>query len=202
MLSLSPRQVETLRFIRTFLSERGYAPSLREIADHLGVKSVATAHQHVHALEAKGAIEKEWNRMRSIVPVGVVDGGVVTLPLFGRIPASPPSEACVQADEVEVPRVLVGVGEHFALTVSGDSMIEEGIHDGDIVVVKRQPVARDGQAVAVLLNGEVTLKKIYRHSGRVELRPANATMAPIFVDRGDLQVQGVVVALLRKYPLP
>jgi len=198
MATLSRRQAETLAYVQEYLARNGYAPSLREVAQHLGVRSVATVHQHMRALEDKGYVMRDWNKTRAIVPVDVASGGAVTLPLLGRIPASPPAEALLTDDEVEVPANLIGIGDHFGLTVSGESMMDDGIRDGDIVIVRRQQTAHNGETVAVLLDGEVTLKKLDRADGRVMLRPANAAFAPIEVT-GDLEIQGVVVALLRKY---
>lgn len=202
-MALTRRQSETLSFIQQFLGEHGYSPSLREIAQHLGLRSVATAHQHVQALVGKGLVAREWNRTRAIDLVDDAGGRLLRLPLLGAIPASPPAEAYAEQDEqVEVPRSLVGVGEHFGLSVSGDSMIEAGIHDGDIVIVRRQPTANDGDTVAVLLDDRVTLKRLRRRAGHVLLEPANAAMQPIEVRSGELVIQGVVVALLRKYAMP
>ena len=202
MKALTRRQSQTLQFIRQFIREHAYAPSLREIARHLNLSSVATVHQHVRALVEKGLINKEWNRTRALEVVEVDSPSAVRLPLLGAIPASPPAPAFAEAhaeEQVEVPTSLLGVGEHFGLTVSGNSMIDDGIHDGDIVVCRRQETAENGATVAVLLDGEVTLKRLRRADGRVVLEPANAAMSPIEVSSGELQVQGIVVALLRKY---
>ena len=200
---LSKRQKETLDFIEEFISQNGYSPSLREIAAGLGLSSPATVHQHVAVLAAKGALRRPAaNMKRGLKPAGRLHrqgGGSVILPLLGNIAAGAPIEALESADEIEIPQSFLAGGECFALRVRGESMIEEGIHDGDVVVVRSQPTAERGQTVVAVVKGEATLKKFYPRGAKVELRPANETMAPIIVDAARLEIRGVVVSLLRRF---
>jgi repressor LexA len=144
---------------------------------------------------------RDWNKRRSLVLTEEDKAvGAVELPLAGRIAAGQPIEAEPEGETVAVPEVLTRRGQNYVLRVNGSSMIEDGIHDGDFVVVNRREKAANGEMVAALLNGEATLKRFYREAdGRIRLQPANDRMKPIWVQEGDLKVQGVVVGLMRKY---
>ena len=205
---LSRRQRQVLDFVERFLAEQGYSPSLREIADGLGLSSVATVHEHVAALADQGALRRPAaNKKRGLEPLppsarevrGAVRPGVAVLNLAGTIAAGAPIESLEVAEEVEIPESYVSGGECFALRVRGDSMKDEGIRDNDVVVVRSQSTADNGQTVVALVDGEATLKKFFRKNGTVELRPANETMKPIVVKAERVQVRGVVVSLLRKF---
>lgn len=201
---LSKRQKEVFDFVQQFMQSEGYVPSLMEIAAHFGLSSPATVHQHMKALETKGYIQRGWNRKRHIEvlqPAAVTVNDHEELPLLGRIAAGQPLEAVADNETVAVPRSMLSrSGDHFVLQVSGSSMIDDHITDGDLVVVRHTDAARDGETVVALLDGEsATLKRIYREGKRVRLQPANETMPPIVVDADTVQVQGVVVALLRRF---
>jgi len=200
---LTKRQKQVLDFVEEFIGGQGYCPSLREIADGLGMSSVATAHQHVVALESKGVLRRPApNHKRGLEPLsgaGRSGPGVAVLQLAGAIAAGRPIEALEQADEIEIPENLLAGGECFALRVRGESMIEEGIHDGDVIVVRSQQTAENGQTVVALVDGDATLKKFFRSDGTVELRPANRTMAPLFFPADEVEIRGVVISLLRRF---
>ncbi len=200
-MALTRRQREVFDFIRRFVAERGYSPSLEEIGAEFGLSSVATVHKHVQHLVEKGFLRKAWNRSRSVEPVDEPSVGTVPLPLLGVVAAGAPIEAIEQAESIDVPRDLVpSRGESFVLRVQGDSMIEEQIRDGDYVVVESRAEVRDGETVVALIRGEdVTLKKLYRSGHNVRLEPANAALQPIEVPARDVQVRGVVRGLLRRY---
>ena len=200
-MALTRRQREIFDFIRRFVAERGYSPSLEEIGAEFGLSSVATVHKHVQHLVEKGFLRKAWNRSRSVEPVDEPSGGTVPLPLLGVVAAGEPIEAIEQAESIDVPRDLVpSRGESFVLRVQGESMIEEQIRDGDYVVVESRAEVRDGETVVALIRGEdVTLKKLYRSGHNVRLVPANAALQPIEVPARDVQVRGVVRGLLRRY---
>ncbi|MGH0032156.1 MAG: transcriptional repressor LexA [Myxococcota bacterium] len=202
-MALTRRQREIYDFICGFLEEKGYSPSLEEIGGHFGLSSVATVHKHVQHLVEKGLLRKSWNRSRSVEPVEASPqaAGVVPLPLLGTVAAGAPIEAIEQSETIDVPRDLVPRrGECFVLQVRGDSMIEDSICDGDYVVVESRPEARDGETVVALVGGdEATLKRIYRKGSRVRLQPANASMKPIDVPAGEVEVRGIVRGLLRRY---
>ena len=198
-MALTRRQREIYDFVCEFVAENGYSPSLEEIGERFGLSSVATVHKHVAQLVAKGWLRKAWNRSRSIEPVGS-EGGEVTLPLLGIVAAGAPIEAVEVEERVAVPAELVRRPESsFVLRVQGDSMIEEQIRDGDYVVVERRTEARDGETVVAVLRGEATLKKLQRRGPTVRLLPANPRMRPIEAPAREVEIRGVVRALLRRY---
>jgi len=203
-MALTRRQRDVLEVIRTFIARHGYSPSLEEIGHPLGLSSVATVHKHVSHLVEKGLVRRVWNQNRSIDLVDLPqrqDGGAA-LPLMGTIAAGSPLEAVRSEEEVPVPADMVPRGGKpaYVLRVRGDSMIDEQIRDGDLVVVEERPQARDGETVVALVDGyEATLKRMYREGASVRLQPANASMHPLTLAADRVQVQGVVVGVIRKY---
>ncbi len=200
-MALTRRQREVYDFIRSFVADRGYSPSLEEIGAHFNLSSVATVHKHVQHLVDKRYLRKAWNRSRSVEPMEEPTRGTVTLPLLGIVAAGAPIEAIEVAESFDVPQDLVtNRGESYVLRVRGESMIEEQIRDGDYVVVESRSQARDGETVVALIRGtEATLKKFYLRGDRVCLKPANSTMEPIDVPAEDVEIQGVVKGLVRRY---
>ncbi len=201
-MALTRRQREIYDFIREFVDEQGYSPSLEEIGSAFGLKSVATVHKHVQHLVEKGYLRKAWNRSRSVEPMDDDRGaGLVELPMLGTVAAGSPIEVFETDERVPVPESMVRRrGESFVLRVRGDSMIDEHIQDGDYVVVESKPEARNGETVVALVRGsEATLKKFYRKGPKVVLEPANQTLRPIEVPAQDVQIRGVVTGLLRSY---
>ncbi len=198
---LTRRQREILDYLKEFIDERGYAPSLEEIGSRFGLSSLATVHKHLMNLQEKGFIRRTWNRSRSVELVQTRAGGrAVDLPLLGHVAAGEPIEAVVDAETVTVPEDLVGARETYALRVRGNSMIDEQIRDGDLVVVEDRQVAQNGEMVVALLRrSEVTLKTFFREKGRIRLQPANETHAPIIENPEDVSVQGVVIGVMRRY---
>ncbi|MDH3205036.1 MAG: transcriptional repressor LexA [Gemmatimonadota bacterium] len=202
-MPLTKRQKEILDYMSSFIDERGYAPSFEEIAESFGYSSLATVHEHLSNLERKGYIRKAYNESRS-VELTRPDAGApsIELPLLGAVAAGLPIEAISGNETLAVPPDMVRRRrDNYVLRVEGNSMIEEQIRDGDYIVVQAQETAEDGQmVVALVANEAATVKKLYREAGgRVRLQPANPTMDPIFVDAGELKVQGVVVGVIRKY---
>jgi repressor LexA len=200
-MALTRRQREIYDFVRRFVDEKGYSPSLEEIGAAFGLSSVATVHKHVQHLVEKGLLRKGWNRSRSLEPVPPPKPGPAVLPLAGVIAAGAPIEAIEDLETIAVPAELVSPrAESFVLRVRGDSMIDEQIRDGDYVVVESRTEARDGETVVALIRGhEATLKKLQRRGSKVRLLPANAALAPIEVPARDVRIQGVVRGLLRRY---
>lgn len=201
-MALTRRQREVLDVIQQFIGSNGYSPSLQEIGESLGLSSVATVHKHVTHLVEKGLVRRVWNQNRSIEIVDMGDGKAgVELPLAGTIAAGQPVEAVEVSETICVPPDMVaGRGKIFALRVAGSSMIEEQIRDGDYVIVEDRKVAREGETVVALIDGsEATLKKFFRDGPRVRLQPANPDMAPIVVPAERLELQGVVIGVIRKY---
>jgi len=197
---LTKRQKEIFDFIELSIQERGYAPTLEEIGERFTLRSLATVHKHVSNLEAKGLIRRKWNHSRAIEVVSRRrKARAVELPLLGRVAAGLPIEAIEGNDTIEVPESFVRRRNTYALKVTGDSMIDEGILDGDHIVVEERPEPNNGDMVVASIDGEATVKRFYRERGGVRLEPANPRYKPIIVRDRDIQVRGVVVAVLRKY---
>jgi len=196
---LTKRQRQVLDFIKSFTNKKGYAPSLEEIKKYLRLSSVSTAHHHILKLEKEGYIKRWRNEPRAIELVDKKKGELVKIPLLGTIAAGQPIEAIEDKKMIKVPKSqLSKSGEHFALRVQGDSMINEGIFDGDIVVIRKQPDAENGETVVALINdNEVTLKKIYKEKNGFRLQPANPNLKPIFTK--ELIIQGKVISVIRKF---
>ncbi len=201
MQPLTKRQREILDYLNEFIEQHGYAPSLEEIGRRFGLSSLATVHKHLTNLQDKGFIRRAWNRSRSVELVPTRMGGrALDLPLLGYVAAGAPIEAVVSNETVTVPEDLVGTRDTYALRVRGNSMIDEQIRDGDLVVVEDRQTAHNGEMVIALLEGaEVTLKKFYREDGHIRLQPANDAVAPIIMRADKVQVQGVVVGVMRRY---
>jgi repressor LexA len=197
---LTRRQKQLLDFIRSHIKRRGYAPTLAEMARHLGLGSVATVHKHLCQLEGKGLIRRLPNRSRALELVdSAAPAGLTSVPLLGRVAAGTPIEAVEVDEAIVIPDDMLGAGETYALRVQGNSMIDDGIHDGDVVVVERRADAEDGATVVAVVDGAATIKRLRRARGRVHLLPANPAVAPIVAHPDDVEIRGVVVALLRRF---
>jgi repressor LexA len=200
-MHLTKRQKEIFDFICEYLEREGYAPSLEEIGERFGLSSVATVHKHVQNLVDKNLLRKAWNRSRSIEVVREERSPArVEIPLLGRVAAGRPIEAVSVPDTIAVPPDLVARRDCFALRVSGDSMIDDHIVDGDVVVLEARKTPRAGETVVALIRGEdCTLKRFYQDGGKVKLVPANAALSPMEFPAEDVQVQGVVIGLMRNF---
>lgn len=213
-MNLTPKQLTILTRIRDLRLARGYSPTMQELADELGVSKV-TVFEHVEALIKKGALIRQPNKARSLEISPAVqlpdEERTTRLPLVGSIAAGSPIEAVEQREHLDLESIFcprsgaLASSQKFVLKVRGDSMIDEHIADGDYVVCEQRNAARNGQTVvAILTNGgseaEATLKKFYREKdGRVRLQPANEKYEPIFADPKDVQIQGIVVGVVRTY---
>ena len=200
-MALTKRQKEILDFLKTFIEDNGYAPSFEEICSAFGYTSLATVHEHLTNLAAKGYIRKAYRESRSIEFPPEAEPSV-PLPLLGTVAAGQPIEAVEDSETLAIPGEMIRQGsDHYVLRVSGESMIDEQIRDGDHIVVSARQTADDGEMVVALVGSEdATVKKLYRESGnRIRLQPANATMEPIIEDAENVRVRGVVVGLLRRY---
>ena len=202
-MALTKRQKEILDQVSEYIADHGYAPSFEEIAEFFGFNSLATVHEHISNLERKGYIRKAFNQSRSIEVVGAgADPAGLELPLLGEVAAGQPIEAIVENESILVPIDLMRRGgEHYVLRVRGNSMIEEQIRDGDYIVVNSRNTAADGEMVVALVSGEsATVKKLYREGGeQVRLQPANASLEPMYVPADQVQIQGIVVGMIRRY---
>lgn len=202
--TLTKKQKAMLDYIRAFSKENGYPPSFREIMNGLKYSSVATVAQHIDNLVAKRYLAKRDNEARSIQLVEAdveVDEGV-GLPVMGLIAAGEPITVLDQAQEtLAVPPFMIRSANSYVLQVKGNSMIEDGIHDGDYVIIREQQTAQNGDTVVAMVNGySATLKRFYREKGGVRLQPANSSMEPIILGSEDsLEIQGIVTGLLRTF---
>jgi len=195
---ITKRQKEVLDYVDGFITKKQYSPTLEEICKRLGLSAVSTAHQHIEALKEKGYLSKFDNLARAIEIKKTKKDDLVEIPILGTITAGPPAEALEVGDEtITISREELGrQGKHYALRVEGNSMIEEGVFDGDIVVIRKQEVVDNGQmVVAIIDDNQTTLKKLYRENGRFRLQPANLNLFPIY--RDEVEVRGVVVKIVR-----
>lgn len=219
---LTDRQRAVLEFISTSISDRGYPPTLREIGNHLGIRSTNGVNDHLRALERKGYLTREDMKSRTLRLVKSPEGGrsieatsiaaasdvssadLIEIPIVGRVAAGNLAEAIEQPeDTVRVDRVLIGRGNDvFGLRITGESMIEAGINDGDFVFVRKQLTAERGQIVIAMVGEEATCKYFFPERDHIRLQPANSQMAPILIPKNDwrtTQVLGVVVGLYRRF---
>lgn len=209
-MALTRRQKQVLDFISGFIEQNGYSPSYQEIAQGLGLASLATVHKHISALDGKHYLKRGFNQSRSLEVTSKqaqeqrrlrADAELpLEVPLLGWIPAGNPAEAGPRKESLNL-APLLGSESLFALEVKGDSMVEDHILSGDYVLVERTTEVRDGEIVVALVSGaEATLKRFYRQEdGMVRLQPANAAMAPIVAALPEIEIQGRVLAVLRKY---
>ena len=202
-MALTRRQREIYDYVKAFVAEEGYSPSLEEIGAHFGLRSVATVHKHVQHLVEKGLLRKAWNRSRSVEPVDEPETGseMVSLPLLGVVAAGMPIEAIEDNERIEIPPDMAGrPGERFVLRVKGESMIEDMIADGDLVIVESRNEARNGETVVAIVDGsDATLKRFFQKGDTIHLEPANSSMEPIIVPAQDVEIRGVLRGLLRSY---
>lgn len=224
-MNLTPKQFEIVKFIKDYRKERGYSPTLAEIGENLGISAV-TVFEHIGALEKKGAITRQRGRVRGITisrtlkvevptstdrPYGrpvwvtrtgrrssVAGFGSLSLPLVGYIAAGSPIEAVEDKETLNLSEIFSPDRECFVLRVKGDSMVDEGIHDGDFVIVEKRDWAQSGETVVALLpDNEATLKKFYPEKDCIRLQPANPQVKPIYTK--EVRIQGAVIGVLRKY---
>lgn len=199
----TPKQRQIYDFIRTYTIERGYAPSLMEIRDYLGITTVSTVHEHLVNMEAKGLLRREEHKARSSVLATMTGSPAVSLPLLGSVVAGPPTESFLTEETISVPGSMVGRGPHYGLRVFGESMRDENILPGDVLVVRHTNRAERGEMVIALVEGrENTVKRYYPERNHVRLQPSNRELPAIRVSKTAVQIQGVVVGLLRAYAKP
>ena len=200
-LPLTRRQRDILEFFKDYVAEQGISPTLEEIAEHFGVNRV-TVFGHVAEMERKGVLKR---RARGVSRgLEIVDqesnepNGAPSLPVLGKIAAGAPIETIEEPEQLDLGALIPDGRDVYALEVTGTSMIEDAIADGDIVLIERRETARNGETVvAVLPDGEATLKRFYREKGRIRLQPANSTMEPIYAD--EVEIRGVVCGVVRRY---
>lgn len=204
---LTQRQKEILDFIAEYLGRHGISPTHREIRDHFGYSSFGTVYKHLNLLQQKGYLKRDWNQKRGLEllrtsPPTIDPNDESEIPFLGLIAAGQPIEALPGDERLAVPEYLFGgpTDEHYVLQVVGESMIDDGIYDGDFVIVLRREEAEAGDMIVALVDGtEATLKRFYPEGAMVRLEPANPSMEAILVPAEAVKVQGLVVGLMRKY---
>jgi repressor LexA len=206
-MALTRRQKEIYDYIADFVQRNGYSPSFEEIGGGMGLSSLATVHKHISNLEKKGLLKRGYNKSRSIdvlPPKGSLKKSMapapLTLPLMGRIAAGRPIEAVENPETLSLADFTAGSKDVYVLRVVGESMQDEHIVEGDYVIVESTKTARDGEIIVALVDGsDATLKRIYREGDKIRLQPSNAKMQPIIVPAHNVDVQGRVIGVLRKY---
>jgi len=197
---ITQRQREVYQFLKQFIEKHGYSPTIRDIARRFGFSSPATVHKYLVALERAGLIARGKRNALVQLIYQKQETGAIEVPLAGKIAAGRPIEAIRSDEMIAIPPNLLGKRETYALRVVGNSMIEEHIRDGDIIIVEARETAENGQTVVALIeDNEVTVKKLYREKNHIRLQPANESLQPIFVDPSKVRIQGVVIAVIRKY---
>jgi len=200
-MKLTDKQKDFLAYVSRYIEEWGISPSFDEICSYFGYSSYNTVTTYLKTLERKGYIRlpRKKNQKRAIKVISPVETRRFEFPLLGRVAGGKPIETIEDVDVIEVPPSMIGSGDYFVLQVKGDSMKEDGILDGDFVVVRKQPTAQKGETVVALVNNEATIKKYYKMKRHVELRPANKGMKSIRVEKGDLRIEGKIVGVIRHY---
>ena len=201
MATLTKRQKQMVDFLENYIEEHGYAPTLAEIGEYFGLSSLATVHKHMRNLEQKGIILRQHNHSRALeVAPSARKPAVPRVELLGEVAAGRPIEAIENRETISVPEEFVRRENTFCLRVRGDSMVEDGIRDGDYIIVEGRDTAENGETVVALIGNEATVKKFYGEAnGMIRLQPANSTMQPIMERAENVTVRGVVVGLMRRY---
>jgi len=210
-MSITKKQKEVYDYISSYTEENGYSPTQKEIKEHFEFKSFGSVQRYLKYLMEAGYLETDWNARRGLkvvksepTSIAQEDSLSLDLPLLGEVAAGIPIEAIENPEQtIAVPKYMIKTPgkRHFALKVKGDSMIEDGIFEGDVIVCRHQQTAHQGQTVVAVIEGEATVKRMYKKQGRIELHPANSTMEPFFIDQnsGDFKLAGVLVGLMRSY---
>lgn len=197
-MGITKKGKEILNFIESYQKKNGgLSPSLEEIKRHFNLRAVSTVFGHIQRLKREGFIEKEWNSKRGIKIKKPEKSKKV--PLLGVVSAGLPIEVFEDREYLEIPDFLKSSEDCFVLKVKGNSMIDEGIQDGDFILLKKKENPENGDLVVALLDGEAILKKYYREGNRIKFMPANPSYKPIYAREEDVKIQGVVIGLLRKY---
>jgi repressor LexA len=198
-IDLTEKQARVLARITQWIRDQGYPPTFQELAQELRLTE-KNARDYVLILERKGYLRRQPNVARGITLLQQPPSeSLLEIPLIGRVMAGKPVEVFENHEPILVPPMLLRAGTHFVMEVRGDSMIDDGIREGDLVIVQQQVAPNNGDTVVAVVHGEATIKRFYRRGSIVELRPANAQMTALQVDAQDIEVKGVVAGLIRKY---
>lgn len=199
-MSLTKKQKEVYDYICEYIQENSYSPTQLEIKEYFGFKSLGSVQDYIKYLKNSGHLISDTNSVRGLKPANdQSNSNYIDIPLHGQVAAGNPIEAFEGNELISVPNHMIGKGSHYALVVSGESMIEDGILDGDTVIVKEQNTAQNGQTVVAVINNEATIKRFYQNKKQIELHPANSTMKPIIIRDGDFSIKGILVGLIRAY---
>lgn len=197
-MALTKKQKDVLDFITEYVRENGYSPTQKEIQMHFSFKSLGSVQDYIKYLTNGGYLNNDSHSVRGLMPSNVQQNSE-DIPLLGNIAAGTPIEAIENADTISVPAHMLGKGQHYALKVKGESMIEDGILSGDIAIIKHQTQADNGQIVVAVVDNETTLKRYFKKSKQIELHPANKAMQPIIIKDKECEIRGLMVGLIRTY---
>ena len=200
-MSLTKKQKQVYDYICEYIDTYTYSPTQSEIKEHFGFKSLGSVQDYIKYLKGSGHIINDPNSVRGLKPAPPEqsDQNIIEIPLHGKVAAGIPIEAIEGIETVGIPASMIGSGNHFGLTVSGESMIEDGILDGDLIIIKEKSHANNGDTIVATIDNEATVKRYYKKTNHIELHPANSSMSPIHVKNGDFQIKGVLVGLYRSY---
>jgi repressor LexA len=197
-MSLTKKQKQVFDFIVEYIEENSFSPTQMEIKEHFGFKSLGSVQDYIRYLTNAGYLKNDPNAVRGLQPSQQTEASV-EIPLLGTVAAGHPIEMIEQQDFVSVPQSLIKRGQYYALQVEGQSMIGDGILEGDIIVVKKQNNANNGESVVAAVDQEATVKRYYKKSNCIELHPANPTMKPFIIREESFEIKGVLVGLIRQY---
>lgn len=197
-MALTKKQKDVLDFITEYVREHEFSPTQKEIQEHFGLKSLGSVQDYIKYLINGGYLVNDSHSVRGLMPATIQQNSE-DIPLLGSIAAGLPIEAIENTDTISVPASMLGRGQHYALKVKGESMIEDGILSGDIAIIKHQTQADNGQIVVAVIDNETTLKRYFKKAKQIELHPANKTMKPIIVKDKECEIRGLMVGLLRTY---
>lgn len=195
---LTRKQKEVYDYICAYIDEHGVSPTQAEIQDYFGFKSLGSVQDYIKYLINAGVLKNDPNAVRGLVPAEQAEPSV-DIPMLGNVAAGIPIEVIERTETIAVPKSMIRQGTHFALTVKGQSMIEDGILEGDVIIVKKQATANNGDTVVATVDHEATVKRFQKKAKHIELIPANSSMKPIIVKDEDFQIKGILVGLIRQY---
>ena len=201
-MSLTKKQKQVYDYICEYIDQNSFSPTQMEIKEHFGFKSLGSVQDYIRYLKNSGHLQNDPNSVRGLRPTEELSSteNAIEIPLHGKVAAGNPIEAFEGSESIGIPAsLLTSSGNHFALTVSGESMIEDGILDGDVIIVKERHTANNGETIIATINNEATVKRYYKKSNQIELHPANSSMSPIIIRDGDFHIKGILVGLYRSY---
>lgn len=197
-MALTKKQKDVLDFITEYVRENGYSPTQKEIQEHFGFKSLGSVQDYIKYLTNGGYLVNDSHSVRGLMPSSTQQNSE-EIPLLGSIAAGIPIEAIENSETISVPTNMLGKGQYYALKVKGESMIEDGILNGDIAIIKHDTQADNGQIVVAVIDNETTLKRYFKRSKQIELHPANQKMKPIIIKDKECEIRGTLVGLIRTY---